>query len=189
LETGQSTTIRRLVDAWVPAGGDFMLPRAYAATITESADHPGLSITLVVDVDSFGRTSCRELTVRSVAGAPITPATLRSISLPDLLRVSARAATEKVKPGRGGGFVMAPMTAADLTAFYGQFAGARKPRQGSPITDEQLRQVAELHRGAAAQGLAPVKAIQTAMHVSRSTASRWVAAARSHGYLEKRSTE
>jgi hypothetical protein len=76
------------------------------------------------------------------------------------------------------------LTAAERAEFYEQFAiGARQPRQGSPLTDDNLRQVAELYRVAVEHGAPPTQTVADQMHVARSTAARWVGAARKRGFL------
>lgn len=187
-EWGETVKIRHIGSGWVPAGGGHLLPRSYVATI-ESAEHDGFVIELVVDVDNFARTSCRELRFRATGDTPVTAPLLRAARLPVLLALSARAAVEKVKRNEDGSLRQASLTQADVFAFFEEFRGSRMPRQGSPLTDGQLRKIAEIYRGAVAVGLPPVKAIQEAEHVSRATASRWVARAREHGFLEKSSDD
>jgi hypothetical protein len=76
------------------------------------------------------------------------------------------------------------LTTAERAEFYEQFAtGSRRPRQGSPLTDDNLRQVAELYRVAVERGDPPTQTVADAMHVARSTAARWVGAARKRGFL------
>ncbi len=85
---------------------------------------------------------------------------------------------------RGGRPQPVALTTADRAEFYEQFAaGARLPRQGSPLTDENLHQVAELYRAAVEHGDPPTQTVADAMHAARSTAARWVAAARERGFL------
>ena len=65
---------------------------------------------------------------------------------------------------------------------------ARKARQGSRITDEDLREIADTYRAALAAGDPPVRAIidhRKAIDkpISRSTAGRWVQVARKRGHL------
>jgi uncharacterized protein DUF6214 len=186
-EIGEVTTVRYGDSGWVPAGDRYVLPRSFTAMISESADYPDLALDLAVDVDNFARTSCRELRVRALADAAVTPETLRRLRLPELLRIAARAAMEKVERDDSGALRQAPMTAADAREFYELFRGARKPRQGTPMTDDELRRIAELYRAAQARGFPPVKAITEAPpKPSRATASRWVAEARRRGFLEQR---
>lgn len=61
--------------------------------------------------------------------------------------------------------------------------GGRRPRQGSPVTDHQLGEVAQLYRAAIAQGVPPTQTIADEMHAARSTAARWVGKARERGFL------
>jgi hypothetical protein len=75
-------------------------------------------------------------------------------------------------------------TSADRDAFYERYRrGARRPRRGSPVSDANLRQVADLYRAAFRRGDPPTRTIADEMHIARSTAARWVAKARDRGML------
>jgi hypothetical protein len=58
------------------------------------------------------------------------------------------------------------------------------------LSDDFLRLVAELYGSLVAEGESyPVKALAAAQHVDKSTASRWVSAARKRGLLDATDTE
>lgn len=61
--------------------------------------------------------------------------------------------------------------------------GARQPRRGIPITDDDLRHVADVYRASMAEGRPPTLTVAETMHVARPTASRWIARARARGFL------
>ena len=72
----------------------------------------------------------------------------------------------------------------ELAAFYQQYANdPRRPRRGSPITEDNLLEVARVYREAVKHGDPPTQAVADGMNVARSTAARWVAAARTRGLL------
>jgi hypothetical protein len=53
------------------------------------------------------------------------------------------------------------------------------------LSDDRLRAVAEIYEGLVAEGERyPVKALAALQHVDKSTASRWITAARRRGFLE-----
>jgi hypothetical protein len=63
-----------------------------------------------------------------------------------------------------------------------------KTRRG--LSDRFLRNVAELYGSLVAEGEAyPVKALAASQHVDKSTASRWISAARRRGLLEPKEGE
>jgi Family of unknown function (DUF6214) len=62
-------------------------------------------------------------------------------------------------------------------------ASRRQPRRGIPLTDDDLRSVAEAHRAARAQGKHTTEAVMEAFYLSRPTANRWIAKARARGFL------
>jgi hypothetical protein len=57
-------------------------------------------------------------------------------------------------------------------------------RRGRRLTDEELREAAEIYRAELAGGK-PIKALMKAKHLSHSTAHRWVAEARERDFLEQ----
>lgn len=61
----------------------------------------------------------------------------------------------------------------------------RQPRRGIPISDGDLDEVAKIYKAALLAGEHPNLNVQEEMHLSRSTASRWIAKARERGFLGK----
>jgi hypothetical protein len=62
-------------------------------------------------------------------------------------------------------------------------ARVRKPRQGARLTDDELQVAAEVYRDALRRGAHPTQTVQRVMHVSRSTAGRWVMECRKRALL------
>ncbi len=60
-----------------------------------------------------------------------------------------------------------------------------RPHRGIPLTDDDLNTVVRIYRAALATGEPPTQAVAKQMFVARSTAGRWVAAARERGLLGK----
>ena len=81
-----------------------------------------------------------------------------------------------------GGVARFP-TPEESADFYGRYTGnARRPRRGSPLT-RRTRDVGRVDLCAAPAGDPPTEKVAEEMHVARSTAARWVAAARKRGFL------
>jgi hypothetical protein len=101
--------------------------------------------------------------------------------------MAVAAAARKLEPPREGEAVEAwvrELPSNERLRFYEQYAeGARAPRRGSPITDENLRQVAEVYRAALERGDPPTETVANVLNVARSTAARWVSKARERDFL------
>jgi len=77
-----------------------------------------------------------------------------------------------------------PLTGPDQEQAYARFfTNARPARRGSPLTDRDLSQVAELHKLAVANGDNPIEKICETTSISRSQAYRRVKQARDAGLL------
>jgi hypothetical protein len=82
------------------------------------------------------------------------------------------------------GGTVGPLTTNERAQFYERYArDARRPHRGSPVTDENLRQVAKLYRAAIKRGDPPTETVAETMHIARSTAARWVTRARERKLL------
>lgn len=165
--------------------GRTAIPRRFRATEVLPG---GVLAELEVEVDDWGRPSCRRLQV-TAADELVTGATLRKVPVARLLSEAATSAASWYRfksstPGGGAKFV--PPSGNELLEVHDQFSRVRKPRRGSPLTEKHLRKVANEYRRALEEGgkrNAPTEAVSREMHVSRSTAARWVALARERGFL------
>jgi hypothetical protein len=70
---------------------------------------------------------------------------------------------------------------------YFKAAGRRGASADSPL-DDHIEAVATIYKLADSLGDAPRKAVQDVLHVSTSTAARWIATARDRGLLPKATT-
>lgn len=175
------------------AEGFVLLDRDRVAVrrFTVSEEHvggdPGVSVKLEFEVDEAGRPRCIGVEARAYDGGdPITAQALR-IPIGRLGSRAMRAPMIVTRLGEileGGGLKLVAPTRAEREDIYAQYReGARRPRRGSPITDENLRAVAELYRRALSEGDPPTKTVCEEFHVQRATASRWIAKARERGLL------
>lgn len=147
-------------------------------------DDQGHEIELEVEVDQWGQPRCRRVTV--LGGEAITGETLRSIPIARALRlVTAQLAEFAVIQRReDGALVGIPPSDEERRQIRSKYGDARRPRRGSPVTEDNLRAVAEMYRDALRSGVrGPTQAVAKRMHVSRSTAGRWVSMARERGLL------
>ena len=72
----------------------------------------------------------------------------------------------------------------ELTAFDRAFASTKhEPRRGVRLEDDFLRRVADEYRQALNRGENPTRAVSDHLHTARSNAGRWVAEARTRGFL------
>jgi hypothetical protein len=164
---------------FAPLDHHWAVPR-YFTVVGEFADDT--EVELAVEVDDEGTASCRKLEVRNAA---VTSAVLRGVPIARLLAHGMTLASFEIGEPRPSGVVTLSVPTMNRRAdFYDRHAkGARRPRKGSPLTDENLRQVAELYRAALKRGDAPTQTVADGMNVARSTAARWVAKARESGFL------
>jgi hypothetical protein len=142
-----------------------------------------IEVRLLVEVDDGAAASCRRL---EVVSDDVTGELLRRLPVGRLVAAAmANAHFRFGEPEAGelridfGEKVARLPTGKESAEFYERYAhNARRPRRGLPLTEENLRQVTDLYRAALRRGDPPTQTIADAMHVTRSTASRWVAAAR-----------
>ena len=190
---------------WVRDGADlvrigeqYALPVRFEATITpRSVEFPACRLRVVVE---NGRPVCEGLELkRQPAGPPVSGDALRRVPVAAYV---ARAVDEvgywvvPADPPPTVTFdgeavplpsiplddenVAVPMGGIGRTAEYR--AVTRAPRRQGRVTDEKLREVADVYRRANATGH-PTKAVMEEWHVERATASRWVRRAREAGFL------
>ncbi len=180
---GTITTITAGGGFVIPSGRDIGFPQRFEARV--ETDGAPLIVTMDVTVDSAGRPTCRSIRLDPAEGTTITAVTMRTVRLADLLRVAMGAAAERVvvEDGRPVGF--APMSASDVYRARGETKIRRRRRRASALDPDLVRRAAEHYR----DGLdTPLKMVERELHVSRSTASRLVRAARDAGLLAETDT-
>lgn len=161
----------------------YAIPRRFRAAAWPIEGH---RVHLAIEVDDSGAPSCRELKLEPLEqSGHVTAATLRAVAIDKLMRLAVAEAMQEGDLQADGAFEpQERTTSAGRDAFYERYRrGARRPRRGSPLTDENLQQVAELYRAAVKRGDPPTETVSEQLHIARSTAGRWVAAARKRGLL------
>ena len=163
--------------SYVPLRGGYAVPRRFTAETD--------TLALDIEVDGDGTPHCRGVAVRALADEDVTSETLR-LPLARLTRQAVAGASRYFAPTEPGGdpifhlFRRGPRDAE----FYNEYTqDARRPRQGSPLSDDHLLRVAELYRAALKRGDPPTQTIADELHAARSTAARWVAKARERQFL------
>ncbi len=162
--------------------GRYAIPRRFNAAARASE---GTYVQVSIEVDDKGVPTCHSLKIEPEdENGVVTPAALRGVALERLMRLAVTEQMQLRDLREGDVEPEVRTTSADRDAFYERYRrGARRPRRGSPLTDENLRQVADLYRAAVKRGDPPTQTVADQMHVRRSTAGRWVAAARQRGVL------
>jgi hypothetical protein len=168
--------------------GAVLMPRRFVKRIESAEPQEGLA-ELEIEVDSWGRPRCVALRVTAKSEGAVTGDMLRRLPVArhvERAALQAASVVEVQKDLRGGITQIGPVSNREQAAEVLESAARRVPRRGSPVSDEHLKQVATLYRKALRmQGpkKAPTEAVAMQMHVSRSTAGRWVRKARDAGFL------
>jgi hypothetical protein len=163
---------------FVPIDDAYALPREFSIeTRIELGD---AKARLDVQVDDRGTPRCVRI---EIVDDGITAETIRSVAVARLLRLGTTAVLMKHERLEGGQVQVVPATTEEQRRFYHRYANTRRPRRGSPISDDTLQKVATVYRAAAGRGDPPSLTVAETMGVSRSTAARWVARAREQGFL------
>jgi hypothetical protein len=158
------------------------IPREFKAAVSGMADLPGAVVEMDVAVDDFGNVRCRKLSISDEGG--VTGTGLRQLQMKAMLEEVALAASDfigrrsSVEGLTAASIPSGQRTAEKYTRRHGQL---RAPRQGSPITPENLKTLAGWVRQAHEDGTAPVSVVQAKANVSKATAYRWIKAARESG--------
>ena len=181
----------------------FALPARFHATITPA--EPTLPICRLDIAVEYGRPVCNGLRLeRRAGGSPVTGTELRGVPVADYVRRAADELLRELVPTTDPAApVMWPDPAwgslpvnsepfdsdhaavrvGGLTLTKEYRASSRAPRKRGPITDERLRQVADIYRAACFATGAPTNAVRDQLGVPRATAGRWVSLARQRGFL------
>jgi hypothetical protein len=148
-----------------------VVPQRFGATAKLDSGH---EVEFEVEVGEDGSAACLALTVHE--GEPLTTEVLRGVHVSKLLRAALTEAARPYEQLESGIRVPVFSSNDDRAKLYERFGKTgRRPRRGSPLTKENLSRVAELYRAALENGDPPTQTVADAMHVTRSTASRWVA--------------
>lgn len=130
----------------------------------------------VLVVAENGRLVAREVRVsRRPDGPPVTSEVIRSVPVAELTKKAARhvfGLEEEESPGSWRMTPISKISESDAARF----------REAGP-TSWTLENVADVYRIALLVGEPPTKAVETTFGIPRSTAGRWVAAAREQGFL------
>ena len=124
-----------------------------------------------------GRLAADEVRVSRHAGSPpVTSEALRNLPVASLVRYAADAVQYVVKEHDNGGATVGP---AWPSVEEGKYVAAHG------LDAETLRIVARVYRVAYLLGDSPTKKVETLFDLPRSTAGRWIAAARGRGFLSE----
>ena len=123
------------------------------------------AVTIGVGVEA-GRLVAKKVTVEAGEEGPVRTETLRAIQLANLVSHAA----DGIQMGKWGAAKPTPEEAAYVA------------RHG--LDDTTLGIVARVYRLAYLRGAAPTKTVEMVFQLPRSTAGRWVAAARAGGHLK-----
>lgn len=165
--------------------GRIAQPRQFHA-IGEAAGLPGVSVKLDIDVDARGRGHCRRLEL-TAGEYPLTGKAMRLLRLGELVKeATAAAGSQVVNLGETepGVTTLGPASPEEAEAIYRELHPVRRTRRNEPLSDRDLKAIAELYRAAVKHGN-PTQTVadRVSPPVSRSTASRWIGEARDAGYL------
>jgi hypothetical protein len=111
---------------------------------------------------------------RREGGDPVTSEALRNIPVARLVHAAVGAVRHVREEYPGGGLSLGP-------AWPSKEEGAYVAKHG--LDDDSLRIVARVYRVAYLIGDPPTKQVERLFSLPRSTAGRWIAAARQRGYL------
>lgn len=164
-------------DAIEYAAGEYLLPRSFWV-LWNLGGGPKITLRYVV---RSGELVCRDLLVRGRDGQPVTTTMLRSVSVKAITSaVGPRASLRLVKSKDGLRRVSTILTDEGPEGWIEAYKKQQTetPRRGKRLSDETLRDVANVYRDALRQGSRPIPAIAEAFTISKKTAPKWVMAAR-----------
>lgn len=154
-----------------------LVPARFIASI-ELED--GTRAHLDIEVGSDDLAVCRRYSLEAAEGQAITGETQRSVpGVGRLVRLAVEAAARTVVVSQGVASIQVGGTQAVEATLPGRSQGGRRRR----LNDDQYRRVADAYRHAVEQGNYPKQAVAAEMHVSESTAGRYVMEARRRGFL------
>jgi hypothetical protein len=141
-------------------------------------DPAGVTVRVEIQLDDRGRPEVQEVRARrrqDIPGPEITNELLRAIPVARLVGIAVTQALYELRDGR-----LQPVNEPTRWAQE-----ANRFHRGRPVDPEHLERVAHAYRAAVVSKRPPKQAIAEDFHVSTSTASRYIKAARDGGYLGK----
>ncbi len=161
--------------------GDRLVPSPIEVDLPGADGQPQLEMVIEV-IDGVPR--CTELTLRrNEGGREIRPRDLKAINLEDFVETFVSLMSSEIVEREAG--KISSVVRGDETSIRAGMRTVRAARKGSrrPMTDERKQEVAQIYNAADLYGLEDV---QDRFRVSRSTAARYVKAARDAGLIERR---
>jgi hypothetical protein len=155
-------------------GRGLVVPRRFTAHLRPdtSDDAPPFAVTLDAEL-AGGRYQCTRLELEQVEGGPpVDGEGIRTVAVRHLIRAAAshNIYGEKQAAGTDDGQPLVPLSWS-------------LPDVSDGPTDENLRVVAVAYSLAYVCGLPPLRHVEEALGLARSTAGRWVKLARDRGHL------
>jgi hypothetical protein len=148
-------------------------------------ERSGLRLEIDVWVDGAGNPRCRAIRFEPESlDEDLTTTAIREVPLGEVVNECFAAAIHAMDPNAKGNLIRGRIELSDDERALAYPKGALRSKQRRPLTDDELKRIADVYRAAAAKGLAPTKRIADVMHVTRSTARRWVARAVDGGFLD-----
>lgn len=167
----RDTVIRNPHDATAIREGGKTRWVTHDPRVSVEIQEEGAAVTLFFDPDRAlaGDAPLLEVRLTPTAGGEFAPWKL----LPELPKYTAYARASLTWDTDGAGAALRALRKVNRT------------RRG--MSDDQLRAVAESYESLIAEGEQhPVKALAALQHVDKSTASRWISAARARGLLDRK---
>jgi len=184
---------------WMPYRTGLLVPSAFKVFVDNQADDPDKASVEFTAVVAAAEEKPKIVGVVMAPSRPFGSLTTESVRVPlnrylneALRRVAHRVVTrhagpelERVWDGTRELVSDAGAEAHDERAkLHDEVTrDAKRSRQGRRLSDDDLKETARIYREAMTIGRNPTEAVQRELHLSRSTAGRWVMQARRRGFL------
>ena len=159
------------------------MPERFIAT-TSPDSLGGLRVRMRIEITRPFRASCTELTILGSSQEGVTAEALRRVSLARLVKeaVAETASHFEFRGTTPGGTSRFAILSGAAEEIYE--ATLASTGRGASLTEDDLKEIAEIYRAAIVSGSrSPTLEVGERKHVARSTAARWIAKARSKGFL------
>jgi hypothetical protein len=167
---------------WIRTSSTTAIPTRFGAAISDPAQPFDLELEVVTRGGRRPEVTDLIISARQPGGNPVTTESLRRIHLASALKLVLTRATQKVIDNGDDTFSFPDDTSG---AAWGGPQVSR-PIRGTPMTEDFMMLVAETYRAAVASGSrSPVEDLRRELGASRSTAGRWIVAARKAGHLRQ----